>query len=49
MQYPIGDEELNNNLFDESSINEAQEKHESLNEFGLKCRNYPTELECQVD
>lgn len=49
VRYPVGDEELNNNLLDEVGINEAMEKHDKLNEYGLKCRDFPDVTECQVE
>lgn len=48
VRYPIGDEELNNHLFDEGGINEAMPKHDKLNEFGLKCKNFELTSEYQV-
>lgn len=49
IRYPVGDEELNNHLFDTVGINEAMEKRDKLSEFGLKCRNLPHTSEIQVE
>lgn len=47
MKFPIGDEELNNNIFEPPGVNEAQEKHECLHDVKLKCKS-PHQNEYQV-
>lgn len=49
IRYPVGDEELNNNLFDDVGINEAMEKHDKLSDYGLKCRDLPDITDAQVE